>query len=120
MSANSRTPHSHAMARPLKMFQPAIELEAVGSTDQVGEAAKSSEANPIGLNNQATAPPALLVSPDNRHTVVNYWGPERIETGWWRGPTTRRDYWRVETDTHQQFWIYKDLRRQKWFLQGAF
>jgi protein ImuB len=47
-------------------------------------------------------------------------GPERIETGWWRGPTVCRDYWRVETDTGQSLWIYRDLRKKCWLLQGEF
>ncbi len=52
--------------------------------------------------------------------IVRDWGPERIETGWWRGPTTRRDYWRVETETHQQFWVFRDLRTGRWYLHGTF
>jgi hypothetical protein len=32
----------------------------------------------------------------------------------------RRDYWRVETSSHQQFWIYHDLKSKTWFLHGEF
>ena len=48
------------------------------------------------------------------------WGPERIETGWWRGPTIRRDYWRIETTNGYWFWVYRDLRTQIWYLHGEF
>ena len=30
--------------------------------------------------------------------VVRVWGPERIETGWWRTRLVRRDYYQVETE----------------------
>jgi len=52
--------------------------------------------------------------------VIRSWGPERIETGWWRGLSVCRDYWRVETETSQHFWVYRDLRSGQWFLHGEF
>jgi hypothetical protein len=64
--------------------------------------------------------PSLPSSSPTQYRIVHHWGPERIETGWWRGPMTRRDYWRVETGSHQQFWIFRDLKNGDWFLHGAF
>jgi protein ImuB len=52
--------------------------------------------------------------------VVRSWGPERIETAWWRGPSIRRDYYRVETEAGAQCWIFRDLRTRRWFLHGWF
>lgn len=52
--------------------------------------------------------------------LVRGWGPERIETGWWRAPLVRREYWRVETVTGQRLWIFHDLKQQQWFLHGVF
>lgn len=52
--------------------------------------------------------------------VVRSWGPERIETGWWRGPSLRRDYFRVETDAGTHAWLFRDLRTRRWFLHGWF
>ncbi len=52
--------------------------------------------------------------------VTRCWGPERIETGWWRGPSMRRDYYRVQTDTGTQCWLFRDLRTRQWFLHGWF
>ncbi|MEM9410224.1 MAG: hypothetical protein AAGA30_03870, partial [Planctomycetota bacterium] len=92
---------SHALARPFTLFRPAIQLDT----------------EPTEKNN---SPPALLIYADQEHPIIRQWGPERIETGWWRGTTVRRDYWRVETKTHQQFWIYFDLRKRAWFLHGEF
>jgi len=52
--------------------------------------------------------------------VVQCWGPERIETGWWRAPGIRRDYYRVETETGTHAWLFRDLRTRQWFLHGWF
>ena len=54
------------------------------------------------------------------HRAAYFWGPERIETGWWEGPTIRRDYFRVETDTGNLWWLFRDLRLNEWFLHGRF
>ncbi|REJ66178.1 MAG: DNA polymerase Y family protein [Planctomycetota bacterium] len=54
------------------------------------------------------------------HVVARCWGPERIETGWWRGAAVRRDYYRVETTTGLRFWLFRCLRQQAWFLHGMF
>lgn len=54
------------------------------------------------------------------HRIVRCWGPERIESGWWRGPSQRRDYYRVETDQHQWWWLFRQLDTSDWFLHGSF
>jgi len=54
------------------------------------------------------------------HRVGRCWGPERIETGWWRGRAVGRDYYRVETTTGRHYWLFRRLRDGKWFFQGAF
>ena len=52
--------------------------------------------------------------------VVRSRGPERIETGWWRGPSLRRDYFQVETAGGVCCWLFRNLRTQGWFLHGWF
>lgn len=54
------------------------------------------------------------------HRVTRSWGPERIETGWWRGTSVRRDYYGVETQSGCQLWVYCDLDQATWFVHGAF
>jgi len=54
------------------------------------------------------------------HVVVAAHGPERIETAWWRGPTVRRDYYVVETESGARFWVFRRLRDGGWFLHGMF
>jgi protein ImuB len=52
--------------------------------------------------------------------VVRSRGPERIETGWWRGPSLVRDYFHVETETGTHAWIFRNLRSRRWYLHGWF
>ena len=46
---------------------------------------------------------------------------ERIESGWWDGATTRRDY-HLATDRHgAKLWIYRELEQpDRWYLHGLF
>ncbi len=55
-----------------------------------------------------------------QHQIAYTWGPERIETGWWRGRTVGRDYYRIETTTGRRFWLFRRLRDGRWFLHGMF
>jgi protein ImuB len=65
-------------------------------------------------------PPASFRLRGRTHKIVRHSGPERIETGWWRGPSVRRDYYRVETAASQRFWLFRDLHDGTWCLHGEF
>jgi protein ImuB len=65
-------------------------------------------------------PPALFHYEGRPYRVARSFGPERIETGWWRGPSSRRDYYRVETESGQRLWLFRRLPDQQWFLHGVF
>ena len=61
------------------------------------------------------------------HRITQAYGPERIETAWWRGPTVRRDYYVVETESGARFWLFRRLGRAargargcNWYLHGVF
>jgi protein ImuB len=64
------------------------------------------------------------------HQIARDWGPERIETGWWKGPSIRRDYYRIETDQGRWWWIFRNLVSKAqasdtkscycWMLHGRF
>jgi protein ImuB len=78
---------------------------------------------PIPLDAVAIAPdgPPVRMRLDGRfEPIARSWGPERIETGWWRNRPTGRDYYRVETAAGQRFWVFRRLREGRWFLQGEF
>lgn len=110
---------SHALARPFRLFHPPVRLRSEMRND---------ESRPRLAERVTAGPPPLLQVQSSRiplsnprpQKIVASWGPERIETGWWRGLTVCRDYWRVETETHQHFWVYRDLRSGEWFLHGEF
>jgi protein ImuB len=78
---------------------------------------------PLRLKEVEVAPdgsPAAFDYARHRQTVRRYWGPERIETAWWRGPTVRRDYYRVETDAGACLWLFRRPNDGCWFLHGEF
>ena len=65
-------------------------------------------------------PPIRFEDRRRLHRVAKHWGPERIETGWWRGPSVRRDYYRVETEEGRRYWLFRELSEDRWFLHGVF
>jgi protein ImuB len=65
-------------------------------------------------------PPVEFHWRGRRQVVARHWGPERIETGWWRRGLVRRDYYRVETTEGRRFWLFRDLAGGAWYLHGSF
>ena len=65
-------------------------------------------------------PPSHFQYHGHQQQVARHWGPERIETGWWRQRNVRRDYYRVETTTGQRLWIFRCRKYGSWFLHGMF
>ena len=49
-------------------------------------------------------------------------GPERIESGWWDGALTVRDYFVAEDAARARYWIYRerDTEHARWFLHGRY
>jgi protein ImuB len=99
---------------------------------------------PVRIEVLAIAPdgvPAQFRSSGQSYSIAQAWGPERIETGWWRAGNgyknppaepgakrsknttaafVRRDYYRVETTAGARFWIFRQLDDRRWFLHGRF
>jgi protein ImuB len=65
-------------------------------------------------------PPQIVWLDGRRLRIARHWGPERIETLWWRGRTVRRDYYRAATEEGGQLWIFRRLSGGDWFLHGVF
>jgi protein ImuB len=65
-------------------------------------------------------PPIRFGWNGNDYVVLRSWGPERIETGWWRTGLIQRDYYRVETTNGQRFWLFRQISTGSWFLHGRF
>ena len=103
-SSDSRSPTPDSLSsplhRPLALYSPPLPLEV--------------------LSVAPDGPPVAFHLSAQRHSVIDKQGPERIETGWWRGRSIRRDYWRVETTSGQRFWLFRSLHDGKWHLHGEF
>lgn len=67
-----------------------------------------------------TIPPPWIWRGTQHLRVIRSWGPERIETGWWREQDVQRDYYRIETGRGQHFWIFQCLKTNQWFLHGTY
>jgi len=91
---------SHLLPRPLQLFWEPLALEMVAMA-------------PGG-------PPSRFHLRGHVYRIARSWGPERIETGWWRGRSTDRDYYRVETTTGHRLWLFRRLADNRWFLHGLF
>jgi protein ImuB len=86
--------------RPLRLLKRPVALEAVSVVPE--------------------GPPLRFRAGGHEHRIVQSWGPERIETGWWRGSHIGRDYYRVETTAGCRYWLFRRLGDGRWFLQGTF
>ncbi|MEQ8785464.1 MAG: hypothetical protein RIC55_04165 [Pirellulaceae bacterium] len=100
--ARGRTaaPRFAAAERPLQLLSPAEAIETVAVV-------------PDG-------PPIRFHWRRRDYRVARHWGPERIETGWWRGRSVQRDYYRVETTDGQRYWLFRRLDNGRWLLHGVF
>jgi protein ImuB len=65
-------------------------------------------------------PPMQFTLHGTQHRVEHFWGPERIQTAWWRGQYIQRDYYRIETRAGLRFWLFRRLQDERWFLHGTF
>ena len=69
---------------------------------------------------EAWGEPTSISIDRRRWRIVASAGPERIESGWWSGPTQRREYYRVALQSGDWWWIYRDMKTNSWYLHGAF
>lgn len=64
--------------------------------------------------------PASFLLERQRQPIQRCWGPERIETGWWRQGLVRRDYYQIENHVGGRYWIFQDLHTGTWYLHGEY
>lgn len=89
-----------AGARPLRLASPPVKIAATALVPE--------------------GPPISFCLRGTRHAVADSVGPERIETGWWRGPHVQRDYYRVTTEQGRRCWLFRDRNCGRWLLHGWF
>jgi protein ImuB len=107
--ANQSTPARRKLARPHGESAPPRPLLLYPEP----RASKVTGVEPNGS-------PQFLWMNHHRERIVSCVGPERVETLWWRGPSVRRDYYRVATESGGHLWIFRQLADQKWFVHGEF
>lgn len=86
-------------------------LDLLSAPEPIQVLAQTPTGEPARLQTRRSAQPLQ---------VQRIWGPERIETGWWKGPSIRRDYYRLETTTSQWLWVFRQLGSGQWYLHGWF
>ncbi len=120
-----KKPKNPSLPSPLAGDGPGVR----GQTQDVNASTQPGD-RPLWLEPQPQALAVISVAPDGPpvkfrlsgedHRIQRTWGPERIETGWWRTRCIRRDYYQVETQTGDRYWLYRELNSGQWFLQGTF
>lgn len=116
-----------AEQRPLQLFEPPIAISLDWGDDGQPVCLRSRrstrpptrEASAQPRRNRTTKVPHLW-QPQERQAIVEWQGPERIETRWWRGKAIRRDYYQAQCDTGARYWLFQNLNNQAWFLHGCF
>lgn len=65
-------------------------------------------------------PPIRFTWGKTSYRIERVWGPERIETGWWRDHDVNRDYYRIATDQGNRYWLFRRRTDGRWFIHGCF
>jgi protein ImuB len=86
--------------RPIRFYSPAKKLHVVQNNDK--------------------GKPTVIVHQGIQDRIVSMLGPERIESGWWKGAMHQRDYYRTELASGVWLWLYLDRRASTWYLHGEF
>lgn len=110
-SENRPSPED-AMRRPLSLLSKPLLIAVANDNGPFGFVVSSSD-----------VPQRIRVG-GTVHSIVRSWGSERIETSWWNGPSIRRDYYRIETDSALWWWVFRDFASKidgyRWMLHGKF
>jgi protein ImuB len=104
---------------------PAILLDALNASTAPGPGDRPLHLEPrprplVVVSVAPEGPPMKFRLSGQDERVVRVWGPERIETGWWRTRLVRRDYYQVETARGTRYWLFRELSSGAWFLHGEF
>ncbi len=114
-----RTEAARGKKKPTKPAAPQRESR----TPQPGDRPLWLEPEPTSLAVVSVVPdgpPLMFRVHGSEHRIAHTWGPERIETGWWRSRCVRRDYYQVETREGLRYWLFRELNTGRWYLHGTF
>jgi protein ImuB len=76
--------------------------------------------DPLPIEVMVSGGPSRFRRAGQEYAVSRWWGPERIETGWWRGQDIHRDYYIVQTECGTRWWLFRRRDDGRWFLHGCF
>ncbi|MCA9191894.1 MAG: DNA polymerase Y family protein [Planctomycetales bacterium] len=110
---NRAEPHrDDPLRRPLVLLSPPspIQMELPTGTD----------INKATMNESRPMSSARFLFAGYWRQIAHMHGPERLESGWWRGPSMRRDYYRLVGDDGTWWWVFRDLNNNQWFMHGLF
>lgn len=103
--------------------------DAGGRAVRVAARARAIPPRPLSLFHTPQPVAQVVCGPDGLPRRFQYggrWrqivagaGPERIVTGWWRGPAAARDYYRVQTASGGRYWLFR-TRDRRWYVHGRF
>ncbi len=65
-------------------------------------------------------PPTWFYWSGKEYAIAHAFGPERIETGWWKREDIQRDYFLVTAESGSRFWLFRDRRSGRWFVHGCY
>lgn len=100
------------------------------SNQRLGPALADRPALPLpAIHKRALRPAWLLPAPEQIESRQGrlFWhgyitllqGPERLIGHWWQNPAAR-DYYMAARQDHMRLWVYFDLYRKLWYVQGVF
>ncbi|MHC5108463.1 MAG: Y-family DNA polymerase [Planctomycetota bacterium] len=104
--------------RPLRLLRRPLEIGVTTLASEDSERRQEEEKAGAVAKGGLSPAPRMLRFHGCSYEVIADVGPERIETGWWRGPHTRRDYYRVLISTGRRLWIFRNQDTDRWFLHG--
>ena len=70
-------------------------------------------------NNERTFPGQLMLG-GKTFELIEYSGPERIQTAWWTNQPCHRDYYQVISRSGSRFWLFRELQSGEWYVHGVF
>ncbi|MFM7059182.1 MAG: hypothetical protein ACKO2P_19900 [Planctomycetota bacterium] len=117
-SADCRPPRPlRLLAEPVEVVVEWIrEVSAVAGTGRGADAAAGAGASTA----ERLSGVAILRCLGREWRVVEWTGPERIQTAWWTDSACHRDYYQAVSEEGARFWLFRELLQGGWYLHGLY
>ncbi len=64
--------------------------------------------------------PKKVIAPGVRGDVIRAAGPWKTSGEWWSATCWSREEWDVALDDGAVYRIYREMRRQEWYVEGVY